>query len=66
MGRIVAFRPEPSTVETAWAAYDAAQLEVVRLYQDQDSTPTQRRAALLEALRLHDNFARLSRRAAAV
>lgn len=65
MGHILQFRPNDSELQQAWDAYDAAQLRTQALYRDGNSTRDQRMAAVNEALRLHEAYARLLRRAAA-
>lgn len=60
---IVRLRPEQADLDAAWSAYDAARLHVEQLYRNLDSTPAERRAAVIEAERLHGDFRRLYSRA---
>lgn len=62
---IIALRPPQAQLDEAWAAYDAARLRVEALYRDEASTSDQRRAAVIEAERLHQAFRRLMGRAEA-
>jgi hypothetical protein len=62
---IVTLRPAQAELDAAWAAYDAARLQVEELYRNPDSVPAERRAAVIEAERLHGEFRRLYARAGA-
>ena len=63
---IVPLRPAQAELDAAWSAYDAARLHVEELYRDRESTPAARRAAVIEAERLHGEFRRLYSRAEAL
>jgi hypothetical protein len=60
MGIVVPLFASQSALDRAWAAYDEAQLEAVRLYRDPQSTAPQRRMAVLRALDLQKAFADLA------
>lgn len=60
---VIPFRPAEAELDGAWAAYDTARLRVDALYRDEASTSDQRRAAVIEAERLHAAFRRLLTRA---
>jgi hypothetical protein len=60
---IVRLRPAQAELDAAWAAYDASRLKVEELYRDGTSTSHERRAAVIEAERLHADFRRLYARA---
>lgn len=62
---IIALRPAQAELDAAWAAYDAARLRVEELYRNPDSAPAERRAAVMEAERLHGEFRRLYARTGA-
>lgn len=65
-GEVIVLRPAQAEVEDAWAAYDAARLRVEDLYRDPESTPAQRREAVMAAERLHQEFRRLYARSEAL
>lgn len=63
---VISFRPTDAELEAAWEVYDEAQRRVVDMYRSEGgSTAAQRRAAVVEADRLHAHFKRLCERAEA-
>jgi hypothetical protein len=63
MGTVLQFVPSDDEIAQAWAAYDAAQIEVVRLYHDPSSNAHDRFKASIAAISLHRKFYRLCARA---
>jgi len=60
---VISLRPSQADLEAAWAAYDAARMQLERLYAfPVSSTDNERFNAAIQAVRAHQAFYRLAKR----
>jgi hypothetical protein len=63
MGQVLSFKPSETELQEAWEAFDAARINVERLYAwPVNSTPEQRFAACMTMNECHRRFTRLCAR----